>query len=42
MRYRLVYKPEAQRELTKLSPDVSRRVTKKLDAMCNDLAGDVK
>jgi mRNA interferase RelE/StbE len=42
MRYNLSYKPEAQRDLAKLSPDVARRVIRKLEAMCNDLAGDVK
>jgi mRNA interferase RelE/StbE len=42
MRYRLEYKPEALRDLSKLSPEVSRRVTRKLETMCNDLAGDVK
>lgn len=42
MRYRLMYKPEAQRDLSKLSREISQRVTKKLDALCNDLAGNVK
>ena len=42
MNYTLDFKPEANRDLRRMSPDVARRVLKKIEAMCDDLAGDVK
>jgi mRNA interferase RelE/StbE len=42
MRYEIQFKPEAEADLARLSPDVTRRIIKKLDALRNDLAGDVK
>ena len=42
MYYTLEFKPEAKRDLRRMSPDVARRVLKKIEAMCDDLAGDVK
>jgi mRNA interferase RelE/StbE len=40
--YQLEYKPEAMRDLAKLSPDVARRVVRKLEVLRHDLAGNVK
>lgn len=34
--------PTAQRDLRALSPEVAARIVRKIDAMRNDLAGDVK
>src|SRR5207249_144103 len=42
MRYELQYKPQAQRDLGRLAPDVLRRIIKKLETLRNDLAGDIK
>jgi mRNA interferase RelE/StbE len=42
MRYEIQFRPKALRDLRHLSPDVSRRIEKKLDLLCNDLTGDVK
>jgi len=42
MRYQLQYKKEALDDLEGLSPDVARRVVRKIERMRNDLAGDVK
>ncbi|HVT89902.1 MAG TPA: type II toxin-antitoxin system RelE/ParE family toxin [Tepidisphaeraceae bacterium] len=42
MRYRIVIKEEALRDLKKLSPEVSRRILLKIQALENDLAGNVK
>jgi mRNA interferase RelE/StbE len=42
MRYEVEFRPAARRDLTSLSPDVARRIVKKIEAMRNDLAGDVK
>ena len=42
MDYAVEFRPQAQRDLMALSPDVSRRVIKKIEALRHDLAGDVK
>ncbi len=42
MRYDLKFRPSALRDLDKLSPEVARRVLTKMDAMRDDLRGDVK
>ena len=42
MHYRLDYRREAQAALKAMSPDIAGRVTRKIERMCNDLAGDVK
>jgi mRNA interferase RelE/StbE len=42
MRYEIEFRPKALRDLKRLSPDISRRIEKKLDLLRNDLAGDVK
>jgi mRNA interferase RelE/StbE len=42
MRYNVTILPTAERDLNHLSPDVARRVLRKIEAMQNDLAGDVK
>lgn len=42
MRYDLSILPTAERDLGRLSPEVARRVLKKLEAMQDNLAGDVK
>jgi mRNA interferase RelE/StbE len=42
MRYEVDLKPEAQKDLSGLSRDVARRITRKIETMRNDLAGDVK
>ncbi len=42
MRYQVEFRAEAQRDLLALSPDISRRVLKKIESLRNDLAGDVK
>jgi len=42
MRYSLDYRREAQTALKAMSPDVARRVTRKIERMCGELAGDVK
>jgi mRNA interferase RelE/StbE len=42
MRYEVEFRPQARRELAALSPDVSHRVMKKIEALRNGLAGDVK
>lgn len=42
MRYRLQLKAEAEDDLRRLSPDVARRVLRKVEHLRNDLAGDVK
>ena len=42
MRYDLQYKPQAQRDLAGLDLAVRRRIMTKLDALRNDLAGNVK
>jgi mRNA-degrading endonuclease RelE of RelBE toxin-antitoxin system len=42
MRYRIVFKEEALRDMRRLSPDVSRRISAKIHRLGNDLAGNVK
>ena len=42
MKYQLLLKIEAERDLTRLSRDVARRIIAKIERMRNDLAGDVK
>lgn len=42
MRYTVEFKPQAAKDLAKLSPDVSARIVEKIAALSNDLAGDVK
>ena len=42
MHYALDFKPEAKRDLRRMSPEIARRVLKKIEAMCEDLAGDIK
>ena len=42
MRYRLEIKAEALRQLRGLSKDYRRNLGWRIDALCNDLAGDVK
>jgi mRNA interferase RelE/StbE len=42
MRYDIQFKPAAIRDLQRLSPEVSRRIERKIEALRNDLAGDVK
>ncbi len=42
MVYDIYFLDEARASLKRLSPEVSRRVVKKIERMRNDLAGDVK
>jgi mRNA interferase RelE/StbE len=42
MRYDVEFKPAAVRDLRKLAPPVARRILNKIEAMRDDLAGDVK
>lgn len=42
MDYDLDIRPSAQREIERLSPDVARRIVRKLEALRRNLAGDVK
>ena len=42
MLYTIEFLPEAERSLARLSPDVRKRVMKKIERLRNDLAGDVK
>ena len=42
MQYELQYKPRALRDLQSLDPAVRERIVKKLGALRNDLAGNVK
>lgn len=42
MFYDIQFKPAAIRDLSRLSPPVARRIMTKIEAMRNDLAGDVK
>lgn len=42
MRYRVVYMEQAVRDLARLSPEVARRITRKVERLADDLAGDVK
>ena len=42
MEYRLEYRPLAQHALARLSPEVARRVLRKVERLRSGLAGDVK
>lgn len=42
MRYELEFRPKALRDIQRLSPEISRRIEKKLDLLCHNLSGDVK
>ncbi len=42
MQYRISILPRALRDLNSLSPDVARRILGKINALREDLAGDVK
>ena len=42
MEYQLEYRPVAQQALARMSPDVARRVLRKVEQLRHDLAGDVK
>jgi mRNA interferase RelE/StbE len=42
MEYHIYYHLPARRTLDQLSPDIARRILKKIDALRQDLAGDVK
>ena len=42
MRYEIEFRPKALRDIKRLSPEVSRRIEKKLELLCQDMSGDVK
>lgn len=42
MKYEIFYQPSARATLGRLSPDVARRILRKVDRLQDDLAGDVK
>ncbi len=42
MTYEIAFKPQATRDLDALSTEVRQRMSRKIDAMRDDLAGDVK
>jgi mRNA interferase RelE/StbE len=42
VQYLVQFKVEAEDDLRRLSPDVARRVLRKVERLQNDLAGDVK
>jgi mRNA interferase RelE/StbE len=42
MRYEIEFLPEARHDLRRLSPEIARRITRKIIAMQDDLAGNVK
>jgi mRNA interferase RelE/StbE len=42
MRYTIEFRPRALRDLTRLSPQVQRRIEQKIQLLSNDMAGDVK
>jgi mRNA interferase RelE/StbE len=42
MRYDLRILPTAQRDLERMSPEIARRILRKMEALRNNLAGDVK
>lgn len=42
MRYEIELRPRALRDLKRLSPEVSRRIERKLDVLRDDMTGDVK
>ena len=42
MRYEIEFLPEARHDLKQLSPEIARRIMRKIVAMQDDLAGNVK
>ena len=42
MQYTIEFKPAAVRDLRRMSPPVARRILAKIEAMRDNLAGDVK
>ena len=42
MQYELMYKPQALKDLERLSPDVAGRIVRKLERLRHGLSGDVK
>ncbi len=42
MRYEIEFLPDARHDLKRLSPEVARHITRKIIAMQDDLAGNVK
>jgi mRNA interferase RelE/StbE len=42
MRYEIEFRPKALRDLKRLSPEISRRIEKKIGLLHQDMAGDVK
>jgi len=42
MTYEIFYQPSARATLDRMSPDVARRILRKIDRLRNGLAGDVK
>jgi mRNA interferase RelE/StbE len=42
MQYEIEFRPRALRDIKRLSPEISRRIEKKLDLLRQDLNGDVK
>ena len=42
MQYELEFGPKALRDIKRLSLEISRRIEKKLDLLCENLSGDVK
>lgn len=42
MKYTIYFRDDANASLKRMSPDISRRVLRKIERLRNDLAGDVK
>jgi hypothetical protein len=42
VQYELIFRPKAVRDLERLSPEIARRIERKLELLCQDLSGDVK
>ena len=42
MRYEIEFTPRSLRDMKRLSTDVARRIERKLDALRDDMTGDVK
>ena len=42
MRYTIEFRPQAVRDLKRLSSDVSRRIERKIQLLANGMSGDVK
>jgi mRNA interferase RelE/StbE len=42
VQYELIFLPKAVRDLERLSPEIARRIERKLELLCQDLSGDVK